>query len=207
MADQPPILSGRVAPGDRRGRTMGFPTANIALNDDTPGVDDGVWAAVVVLDGRAHPATVSIGRRPTFYAADGERLLEAFLLDFSGDLYGQDISVELRRYLRPQRRFASEAALIARIRRDVVETRAWAASRQGVVALDRRGPLAAERRRQKRAARAVRTEQEVGRAIRDLAPGEITHEAVAARVNAPVGLLRWTYPTIDELTRAERAAR
>lgn len=123
---------GVVVPGDRRGRELGFPTANVPVPDlDRP---DGVYAGVVVLrDGSRHLSAISIGTRPTYYS-DGERLLEANLLDFQGDLYGQLIRVELLRFLRPQVAYTSEAALIEQLAQDVAQTRELDPSRAGASA-------------------------------------------------------------------------
>jgi riboflavin kinase/FMN adenylyltransferase len=118
-------VEGIVEHGDKRGRELGFPTANLAIDDGL--VRDGVWVATVELaDGRLVPATVSVGRRATFYGRDGVRLLEAFLLDFSDDLYGQVLRVWLEHRLRLQKRFASVEALMEQMRADVEDTRRWA---------------------------------------------------------------------------------
>lgn len=105
--------------GDRRGRLLGFPTANLRLPPEAGDLPFGVYA------GRAlgHAAAVSIGVRPTF--GDGlEPLAEVHVLDFEGDLYGQQLSVELRAYLRPERRFDTVEALKDQIAHDVAATRA-----------------------------------------------------------------------------------
>lgn len=129
-----PVLQvrGTVEHGDQRGRLLGFPTANVALPGDGPA--DGVWAATVqvdpVHDGPVHMAAVSVGRRPTYYA-DGVRLLEAFLLDVSLDLYDREVLVSLHRHLRPQLAFSGSADLVAQMHRDVAATREWAAATVG----------------------------------------------------------------------------
>jgi len=121
-------VSGTVEHGDERGRLLGFPTANVAVPEH--GLRDGVWAGTVqvdpALDGPVHVAAVSIGHRPTYYGRDGERLLEANLLDFTGDLYDRTVLVRLHVRLRPQRRYAGSAALVDQLRRDIADTRAWA---------------------------------------------------------------------------------
>ena len=117
------VVSGIVAQGDQRGRQIGFPTANLALAPDDLRVRDGVYAGTFTADGVFdHPAAVSVGRRPTIYV-DGVRLLEAHLMDFSGDLYGQFASVRLVRFLRPQHRFDDLPSLIRQLERDVAKTR------------------------------------------------------------------------------------
>lgn len=88
------VIQGIVEHGDERGRTLGFPTANIQLFDNQ--TEDGVLAAVIRTDsGKPWLAAVSIGRRQTFYAQTGNKLLEAHLLDFNDDLYGQKLAVTL----------------------------------------------------------------------------------------------------------------
>lgn len=122
------LIAGTVEHGDQRGRVLGFPTANLPIEEGI--VEDGVWVGTVLLgDGSAYVATVSVGRRVTFYGRNGIRLVEAYLLDFSGDLYGQWVEVRLNSRLRLQRRFPDVDALIEQMRQDVEDTRAWAATR------------------------------------------------------------------------------
>ena len=114
----------QVRHGDKRGRTLGYPTANLAL--DSCGLAHGIYAVRVRLsDGRLVPGVASYGRRPTF--DDGAPLLEVHLFDFSGDLYGQEVAVELLAFLRGEEKFASAEALIAQM--DVDSARAKAAIR------------------------------------------------------------------------------
>lgn len=121
-------VRGTVEHGDERGRLLGFPTANVAVPEH--GLRDGVWAGTVQVDpaadGPVHVAAVSIGHRPTYYGRDGERLLEANLLDFSGDLYDRTVLVRLHVRLRPQRRYAGSAELVDQLQRDIADTRGWA---------------------------------------------------------------------------------
>ena len=122
------MIAHLVKRGDQRGRELGFPTANLPIDEGAAG--DGVWAGTATLDdGSGYAATVSVGRRVTFYGRHGTRLVEAHLLDFSGDLYGQRIEVRLYVRLRLQRRFPDASALIGQMRQDVADTRAWAATR------------------------------------------------------------------------------
>ena len=88
-----------------------------------------IAGTVTLGDGSAYAATVSVGRRVTFYGRNGFRLVEAYLLDFSGDLYGQWVEARLCSRLRLQRRFPDVDALIEQMRQDVEDTRAWAATR------------------------------------------------------------------------------
>ena len=111
-------LRGEVVSGDRRGRELGFPTANLIPDPAlvTPG--HGVYAARA--DG--HPAAVSIGVRPTFASGRGE-LIEAYLIDFDGDLYGHELSLRFLRRLRGERRFDTVDALVAQMHEDVAQAR------------------------------------------------------------------------------------
>lgn len=120
-------ITGVVDHGDHRGRLLGFPTANIAIPQDN--VRNGVWAGTVHL-GTEFPrplyvAAISIGDRPTYYSK-GQSLLEANLLDYSGDLYGQTLEVTLHTLIRSQRRFAGTAELMDQIQDDVARVRIWA---------------------------------------------------------------------------------
>jgi FAD synthase len=111
-------VEGIVVVGDQRGRSLGFPTANVRIGADVE-LADGVYAGVVELpDGARHAAAVSVGRRPQYYRA-GERLLEAYLLDFDGDLYGKKIQVVIGQLVRGQRSFVTEAELVEQIASDV----------------------------------------------------------------------------------------
>ena len=125
-------VRGVVEHGDARGRLLGFPTANVAIQGFGPA--DGVWAGTVQVDpdqgGPVHPAAVSVGRRPTYYA-DGVRLLEAHLLDVSLDLYDHEVLVSLHRHLRPQLAFCGSAELVEQMHRDVAATREWATASVG----------------------------------------------------------------------------
>lgn len=114
-------IEGRVQDGDRRGRELGYPTANLALGDyQRPKY--GIYAVRVTLeDGTEHPGVASLGVRPTF---DPPReLLEAHLFDFAGDLYGKKIEVALHSYIREEKRFDGIEPLIAHMREDEAKAR------------------------------------------------------------------------------------
>jgi riboflavin kinase/FMN adenylyltransferase len=116
-------IVGIVEHGDQRGRTIGFPTANLRLGLDHATIEDGVYAATVRLDdGRVVDSAVSIGRRPTFYP-EGVRLCEAHLIDFDDDIYDTCISVSLVGRLRRQERFESVAELVKQLHADVAACR------------------------------------------------------------------------------------
>jgi riboflavin kinase/FMN adenylyltransferase len=111
-------VSGEVVHGDARGRELGFPTANLVPEEALVCPGHGVYACLA--DGR--PAAVSIGVRPTFQTGRGE-LIEAYVLDFDGDLYGSRLRLEFIARLRGERRFADPETLIAQMHRDVERTR------------------------------------------------------------------------------------
>jgi riboflavin kinase / FMN adenylyltransferase len=111
-------LRGEVVQGDRRGRELGFPTANLIPDEALVCPGHGIYACLA--DGR--PAAVSIGVRPTFTTGRGE-LIEAHLLDFEGDLYGSDLRLDFLQRLRGERRFESGEALVEQMRLDVQRTR------------------------------------------------------------------------------------
>ncbi len=118
------LVEGVVAHGDGRGRQIGFPTANVAAEGVAHVPDDGVYAGMVELeDGSRHVAAVSVGRRPQYYQEHGIRLVEAHLLDFDGDLYGQRIRIEIGEAVRAQMVFDSVEQLVAQIGRDVEAVR------------------------------------------------------------------------------------
>ena len=120
-------IKGKVVHGDKRGRELGFPTANISIPESMRAYEyelDGVWAGIAELDADNYwLTTVSIGRRPTFYNADGEFLMEAYLLDFAGDLYGKTLNVKLYEYLRGQEKFDDIDSLVETMWGDVRATR------------------------------------------------------------------------------------
>jgi riboflavin kinase / FMN adenylyltransferase len=120
---RPYQVSGKVVSGDSRGRSIGFPTANLSV---TPGKilpASGVYACRAWVDGQVWGAAINIGVRPTFDGQGSVLHLEAHLLDYSGDLYGQTISLEFIERLRGEVRFPDIQALIAQINQDVQKTR------------------------------------------------------------------------------------
>jgi riboflavin kinase / FMN adenylyltransferase len=116
----PWFVTGKVIHGDKRGRELGFPTANLAL-DASCGLRHGIYAVRVNIDGRRYDGAASFGRRPMFDS--GAVLLEVFLFDFSGDLYGQSIDVAFIAWLRPEAAFASLDELIRQMQEDVRDAR------------------------------------------------------------------------------------
>lgn len=118
MLGRPAEIEGTVVVGDERGGTLGFPTANLAVEAQLLVPAFGIYAGSAL----SHPAAISIGTNPHYGGL--ERKIEAFLLDFEGDLYGRRLVVELWQRLRDERAFESEQALIDQIARDVEATRA-----------------------------------------------------------------------------------
>jgi riboflavin kinase / FMN adenylyltransferase len=117
-------VRGTVVEGDRRGRELGFPTANVAVPAEICLPAAGIYAGTFTgADGVARPAAISLGHRPTFYTDQAYLLLEAYLLDFSGDLYGQAASVAFVERIRAEERFDSVEALVAAMHRDVEAAR------------------------------------------------------------------------------------
>ena len=110
----PFLLEGEVVSGDGRGRELGFPTANIVPDDSLVHPGHGVYAAWA----HGHAAAVSVGVRPTFVTGRG-LLVEAYLIGFEGDLYGETLRIAFVQRLRGERRFASADDLVDQMRRDV----------------------------------------------------------------------------------------
>ena len=119
LLGRPLEVDGIVVAGDQRGGTLGFPTANLRVDAEPARARASASTPGAVGDQRA---AISIGVNPHYGGT--ERRIEAYLLDWDGDLYGERLVVELWRRLRDERAFASEAELIAQIARDVEETRA-----------------------------------------------------------------------------------
>ncbi|MDQ6616459.1 MAG: bifunctional riboflavin kinase/FAD synthetase [Actinomycetota bacterium] len=117
-------VRGEVQRGDGRGRELGFPTANVAVPADICLPADGIYAGWYRQPGgETRPAAISLGRRPTFYDRVAGSLLEAYLLDFDGDLYDQPAAVSFHSRIRAEERFESVGELVAQIDRDVTATR------------------------------------------------------------------------------------
>jgi riboflavin kinase/FMN adenylyltransferase len=120
LLGRPFEIEGDVQHGDERGRTIGFPTANVFLGDYMRPVN-GVYAVRVTIDGKSHDGVANLGHRPTF---DGQDVtLEAHLFDFNDDLYGQNVRVALIDYLRPEKKFDGIDNLKAQIGLDCDQAR------------------------------------------------------------------------------------
>ncbi len=121
-------VRGVVAKGDQRGRQLGFPTANVMVPEFICLPADGVYAGAYVRpDGTAYRCAINLGRRPTFYEHADHSVLEAHLLDYDGDLYGEAAKVRFERRLRGERRFESLDALVEQMHLDIGAVRAGAA--------------------------------------------------------------------------------
>ena len=121
---RPHVLEGAVVRGDERGRTIGFPTANVEVDDRMQMPANGVYAGHAVVlgrDGHVFPMVVNVGVRPTF--GGGAVTVESFLLDTELDLYGEHLAVSFEHRLREERKFASIDDLIAAIEADVAQAR------------------------------------------------------------------------------------
>jgi riboflavin kinase / FMN adenylyltransferase len=117
-------VRGVVALGDKRGRELGFPTANVSVPGDILLPADGIYAGWFERpDGSVHASAISLGRRPTFYVEAHVSLLEAHLLDFDGDLYGEHAKVRFVARQRDEVRFDTAEALVEQMRRDVDQAR------------------------------------------------------------------------------------
>ena len=125
----PWFISGKVIHGDKRGRELGFPTANLEL-DASCGLRHGVYAVRVGVDGRRYDGVANFGRRPMFDS--GAVLLEVFLFDFAGDLYGRDIDVAFIDWIREEKLFSSIDELVRNMDHDAAQARAVLANARDV---------------------------------------------------------------------------
>jgi riboflavin kinase/FMN adenylyltransferase len=125
MLGRPHQVRGPVVHGDHRGGTeLGFPTANVAVPDGICLPAAGIYAGWYERpDGTVWETAISVGRRPTFYGSDGKLLVESYLLDFDGELYGEEAKVSFVARLRDEEAFATVDDLIAQMGRDVATTR------------------------------------------------------------------------------------
>jgi riboflavin kinase/FMN adenylyltransferase len=115
-------MRGTIVHGDKRGRTLGFPTANLVPDSALTVPGHGVYACRAEVDGERHVAAVNVGVRPTFQTGRG-LLVEAFLLDFEADIYGRELRLDFLERLRGERRFDDVDALVEQMHRDVEDTR------------------------------------------------------------------------------------
>ncbi len=124
MLGRPFEARGVVVQGDQRGRLLGFPTANVEVPNRVCLPADGVYAGWFERpDGDVHPCAINLGRRPTFYEHADSSLLEAHLIDFQGDLYGERAKVRFAHFLRSERKFDGIDALVSQLKSDVESAR------------------------------------------------------------------------------------
>ncbi|MCI0841544.1 MAG: hypothetical protein J4N64_07200, partial [Chloroflexi bacterium] len=114
-------LSGKVGQGEKRGRELGFPTANLDVPPDMAVPANGIYATFAYVDGRRYMAATSIGTRPTFNGIG--RTIEAFLLEFDSDLYNRPVRLEFVQRLRDELKFDDVEALLDQMNIDVQQTR------------------------------------------------------------------------------------
>lgn len=112
-------LVGKVITSDKRGRVLGFPTANLDIEPQQALPGNGVYATIAQVDGKQFPSATNIGIRPTF--GEGRKTVETHLLKYNGDLYGKEIKVEFVQKLRDEQRFPSSEKLKAQIEKDIRE--------------------------------------------------------------------------------------
>lgn len=121
---RPYRLNGLVVRGDGRGRTIGLPTANLQPDDPQKALPaQGVYACRAWVRGTPFAAVTNLGLRPTFTAGEAQMRIEAHLLDFSTDIYGQAVSLDFVAFLRGEQKFASVEALVSQIRADILRAR------------------------------------------------------------------------------------
>jgi len=117
LLGRPFLLHGRIVHGDERGRELGFPTANLTFSRGQALPEDGVYVTKAYLGGLPHPSVTNIGKRPTF--GESKRMVEVYLIGFTGQIYGEDLRIELVDRLRDEKRFSSPEELKAQIGQDV----------------------------------------------------------------------------------------
>jgi riboflavin kinase/FMN adenylyltransferase len=114
-------LRGRVITSDKRGRDIGFPTANLDIKPQQALPNNGIYATITQVDSKQFPSATNIGTRPTF--GEGKKMVETHLLDYKGNLYGKEIRVEFVQKLRDEKRFSSSEELKTQIEKDIREVK------------------------------------------------------------------------------------
>jgi riboflavin kinase / FMN adenylyltransferase len=117
-------MTGPIVPGDGRGRTIGIPTANVDVPIEKSFPANGVYACWALIDGEKHRAVVNVGLRPTFTTGAVLPRVEAHLMDYSADLYGQTLKLEFVERLRGEQKFPSIQSLVAQIQTDIAQAKA-----------------------------------------------------------------------------------
>ena len=121
LLGRPFALTGTIVPGDRRGRTIGFATANMLIPINMAIPPDGVYITELWWDGKGHPAMTNIGDNPTF--ENQYRRIETHVLDWDADLYGKEVSLRFRKRLRGEKTFATADDLVAQMKKDEAAAR------------------------------------------------------------------------------------
>ena len=116
------FLNGKIIKGDGRGRTIGFPTANIHYSKNRVLPDLGVYVTMSEIDGMSYQSVTNIGKKPTFGEFD-QVTIESHLLDFDRDIYGETLKVDFYKRIRPEKKFASVNELMSQIQKDVDATK------------------------------------------------------------------------------------
>jgi riboflavin kinase/FMN adenylyltransferase len=129
LLGRPFRLQGRVVSGDKRGVKLGFPTANLEIEPGQALPAGGVYACRAYIDSQSYPAMTNIGTRPTF--GGGPRLIEVYLIDYNGDLYGQELAIDIIERLRGEKKFDTPEQLIKQITEDVKQGKAMLKTRGG----------------------------------------------------------------------------
>ena len=112
-------LKGKVITSNKRGRLLGFPTANLDIKPQQALPDNGIYATITLVNGERFPSATNVGTRPTF--GKGQRMVETHLLNYKGDLYGKEIRVEFVKKVRDEQRFPSTDQLVVQMGKDVQE--------------------------------------------------------------------------------------
>lgn len=123
MMGRSPRITGKVVAGDQRGRTLGYPTANIQVEEDLLIPKNGVYAVSADIGGRQYGGMMNIGLRPTFLQSK-ERSVEVHLLDYKGDLYGRQLTVNLEARLRQEKKFKGSEEIVDQLKKDEQQARA-----------------------------------------------------------------------------------
>ncbi len=115
---KPYILAGKIEHGKGLGKTVGMPTANLKVCDETKLPEHGVYATRMIVDGKSYKSVTNIGTRPS---VDGENrvTVETFVIDFDGDIYGEDVQLEVHQFLRPIQKFQGIEAVWEQVKKDV----------------------------------------------------------------------------------------
>jgi len=116
-------LRGEVVGGDKRGKDLGFPTANLDIPREMIQIKSGIYATYTIVEGQRLPSVTNVGFRPTFDDALDFPVVETYILDFSGDLYGEELRLEFHTFLRDELKFDTVPALIEQMHQDVEHTR------------------------------------------------------------------------------------